>query len=151
MQETVITRLRHFSAWVRETIRHEGYLILAWRIFVKLVSPAVELDAQILFEFDLTQPIEQRSARVECTIEEATAVDTEELLEMRFPALPASEDSVDWASRFRGSSLEKSELTPAKSCLTPAETFCFPFDGCAPAFPSAAWPSGSAVFSLAWG
>ena len=37
---TVITRLRHFSVWVRETIRHEGYLILAWRIFV---SPPILL------------------------------------------------------------------------------------------------------------
>ena len=51
----MLTRLRGFLVWVRETIRHEGYVILAWRGVVKLLSPAVELDAQMLFEFDLTQ------------------------------------------------------------------------------------------------
>jgi len=98
----VITRLRHFSVWVRETIRHEGYVILAWRAFVKLLSPVVGLDAQILFEFDLTQPVEQRRARVECTIEEATAVHVDELLETRFPAsLPGEERGLSDADEYR--------------------------------------------------
>jgi hypothetical protein len=88
----LITRLRRFFVWVRETIRHEGYVILAWRALVKLLSPVVELDAQILFDFDLTQPIEQRRARVDCTVMEATEVDTDELLQMRFPALPPGDE-----------------------------------------------------------
>lgn len=88
----MITRLRSFFVWVRESIRHEGYVILAWRIVVKLMSPAAELDAQMLFEFDLTQPVLQRRPRVECVIEQATAADTDELLEMRFPALPPSDE-----------------------------------------------------------
>jgi len=89
---TVIKRVHGFFVWVRETIRHEGYVILAWRAVVKLLSPAVDLAAQALFDFDLTQPVEQRRARVECTITEATEVDTDELVEMRFPALPARDE-----------------------------------------------------------
>ena len=89
----VIARLGSLFTAVSDVVRYDGFVILAWRALAKLLSPAVELDIQILFDFDLTQPIEQRRARVECSIEEATAKDVDELVEMRFPPFQVGDES----------------------------------------------------------
>ena len=62
--------------------------MLFWRAVVKLFSPLVKLDLQILFELDLTQPIDPRPARVECSIEQATEADLDEILDMQMKLLP---------------------------------------------------------------
>ena len=68
----------------------------------KTLSPLLEIDRQILFVFDLTQPIEQRRARVDCRIEPATMRDVDELVDRRIPPLPARDESkLSDAAEFR--------------------------------------------------
>lgn len=87
----MIRRLRHFGRSARESIRYQGWPILLWRVLVKAVSPVFDLDHQILFEIDLTLPIPQRKARVECVIGQATVADVDQLVAVRFPELPPIE------------------------------------------------------------
>src|SRR5437660_8942386 len=78
-----------------DSIRYEGLPILFWRILAKLLSPVAELHTQMLFEFDLTQPIEQRSARVECRVEQATEADLDSLVDQRMSRPPPDEELSD--------------------------------------------------------
>ena len=84
--KAVIRQLRDYVATARDIARHDGVVILLWRVITKLLSPVLDLDCQILFEIDLSQPVEQRHARVECRIEPGTEADVDELLEMRIPS-----------------------------------------------------------------
>jgi GNAT superfamily N-acetyltransferase len=71
----------------RDSLRYEGVSILLWRALKKTASPLVDIDHQILFETDLTRPIEQRKARIDCVIEQATERDVDEIAWSRFPDL----------------------------------------------------------------
>jgi len=84
--KAVIRQLRDYVATARDIARHDGVVILLWRVIAKLLSPVLDLDCQILFEIDLSKPVEQRHARVECRIEPGTEADVDELLEMRIPS-----------------------------------------------------------------
>ena len=68
---------------VSNSIRYEGIPILLWRIMAKLLSPVVSIYTQMLFEFDLTQPIEPRSARIKCTVGLATEAELEALVDQQ--------------------------------------------------------------------
>jgi len=122
--------MRTLLGWYRtayDSIRYEGVPILLWRILVKLVSPVVELHHQILFEFDLTQPIEQRSALVECHVEQATEANIETLVDQRMGRpLPDDRELSDeeeyhraWVDR------ERARLRDAYRRWFRAEELCF--------------------------
>ena len=81
-------RLKRYARTVRDSMSYEGLPILAWRVLVKATSPFLDLDHQMLFEIDLTKPIPQRPARVECVIEQAGLADLDELVLARCPELP---------------------------------------------------------------
>jgi len=85
--------LRSWYRTVHDSILYEGVPILLWRVLVKLVSPVIELDHQILFEFDLAQPIEQRSARIVCRLEQVTEADLERLVDQRLRLQPLPDDT----------------------------------------------------------
>ncbi len=85
---TMITRLRNYLRTAVSDLRYQGFEVFAWRVLVKLASPLAKLDLQILFEIDLTQPIEQRSARLECLIEPAAEGDLEEVLNLQVELPP---------------------------------------------------------------
>src|SRR5437867_606669 len=93
-----------------DSIRYEGVPILLWRIMAKLLSPVAYVHTQMLFEFDLTQPIEQRSARVECDVAQATEADLDSLVDQQMsrprpvddPELSDEEEYLRaWLSRER--------------------------------------------------
>ena len=84
----MIQRLRRYARTARDSIRYEGPLILLWRIWVKLLSPVVNLDHQILFEIDLSVPVAQRAARVECVIEQASEADIDRIVASHYPEAP---------------------------------------------------------------
>ena len=64
----MIYRLRDYYRTAVADLRYQGLEVLLWRIIVKLLSPVAKVDLQILFEYDLTRPIPERQARVECQI-----------------------------------------------------------------------------------
>ena len=64
-------------------LRYQDAGVLLWQAFVKLLSPLVRLDVEILFELDLTQPVEQRQAKIECRIEQATEADLDAVVDMQ--------------------------------------------------------------------
>lgn len=91
----------------RDSILYEGVPILLWRVLVKLASPVAELHHQILFEHDLTQPIEQRAARIECHIEQATEADIERLVDQRLSRPAADGQDLSDEDEFRRAWLER--------------------------------------------
>ena len=84
----MIRRIFGYYRTVREDLRYQNLGVSCWRALVKLTSPVAAICHQILFEIDLTQPIPERHARVECLIEPATAADLDAIVESRFPSLP---------------------------------------------------------------
>jgi hypothetical protein len=72
LEDLVLSYLKRRLAAVRESLRYEGVPVLLYRTLKKAASPFVDVDHQILFEGDLTRPIEQRKARIDCVIEQAT-------------------------------------------------------------------------------
>ena len=90
----MIHRLRQQLRTARDSARYEGATILLWRLAVKALAPVVTLDHQILFEIDLTRPVEQRVARVPCTIEPATEADLEAIADAPYPPAPEP----DWSA-----------------------------------------------------
>jgi hypothetical protein len=89
----VLDRLKNYATTANNSLKYEGVSILLWRMLVKLLSPFVELHHQILFEYDLTQPIPERHARIECVIRPATEADLDAIVDGRTPVLPR----VDWS------------------------------------------------------
>jgi GNAT superfamily N-acetyltransferase len=87
LEDLVLSYLKRRMAAVRESLRYEGVPVLLYRTLKKAASPFVDVDHQILFEGDLTHPIEQRKARIDCVIEQATEQDLEEIAWSRFPDL----------------------------------------------------------------
>ncbi len=64
-------------------LRYQGIEVLMWRVLVKLFSPLVKLDLQILFDLDLTQAFQVKKAKLECTIEQASEADIDAILDMQ--------------------------------------------------------------------
>ena len=90
----VLDRLRGYCETAISDLRYQGLQVLLWRGFAKLCSPLVKLDLQILFEFDLSSPITQRAARIECEISQAAETELDEILDMQM-RLPAPETLVN--------------------------------------------------------
>jgi len=86
----MLTRLRQAAQTAVDELRYQGLEVFLWHIFVKLCSPLLKLDLQILFEMDLTGPVEQHAAQIECEIEQATEADLDEMLDLQMK-LPSRE------------------------------------------------------------
>ena len=84
----MIQRLRGYYQTAVADLRYQGPQVLLWRAVVKLFAPLLRLDLQILFEFDLRAPLEPRRARLECSIEQATEAELEDILDMQMKPLP---------------------------------------------------------------
>jgi len=103
----MLDRLRGYYQTAVSDLRYQGAQVLFWRALVKLLSPVVKLDLQILFEYDLSAPIAAKAARVECTITQATEHDLEEIVDMQL-RLPPPEVVATFS--------DKQELEYAKLC-----------------------------------
>jgi hypothetical protein len=90
----MFSRLREVARTAIDDYRYQGPEVFFWHLFVKACSPIVKLDLQILFELDLSQPIEPRRARVDCSIQPATESEIDEILDMQMP-LPQREQLRD--------------------------------------------------------
>jgi hypothetical protein len=91
---TIFTSMRILPGWFRtasDSIKYEGISILCWRILAKAVSPFADVHTQMLFDFDLTKPVEQREARIECRVEQATEADLDALVDQRMTRVPADD------------------------------------------------------------
>lgn len=86
-------RLRDYYQKAVEDLRYQGPEVLLWRIIVKLFSPVVRVDIQILFEYDLSQPIKERRALVDCEIRPAQESEMAALARQRYKPLPADNDT----------------------------------------------------------
>ena len=89
----MIYRLRDYYRIAVADLRYQGVEVLLWRIIVKLLSPLVRLDIQILFEYDLTRPIPERKARVDCEIGPAEESEMATLAHQRYKPLAAGDDT----------------------------------------------------------
>jgi hypothetical protein len=87
----MLQKLRSFYLIAVADLRYQGIGILLWRIFVKLLSPVLRLDQQILFEFDLTTSLNVRQPKVGIVISKAEPADIDEILDMQV-RLPAPEE-----------------------------------------------------------
>ena len=72
-------------------LRYQGVEVLLWRIVVKLLSPVVRLDQQILFDFDLSAELKARQPKLEVVIARATPDDIDEILDMQMQLLAPEE------------------------------------------------------------
>jgi len=113
----VLQRLRGYYHTAIADLRYQGIEVFLWRAFVKLLSPLVKIDLHILYDKDLTVPIEQRQAKIDCRIERATAADLDEIIDMQMPQPPS--EAIDQLS-------DEQELQYAQLALARAkakETF----------------------------
>jgi len=84
----VFQRLRGYYHTAVADIRFQGVDVFLWRATVKLLSPVVKIDLHILYDKDLTQPIEQRQPKIECTIGPATPEEIDEIVDMQMVLPP---------------------------------------------------------------
>ena len=84
----MIATLRGYFHTAVEDLRYQGFEVFLWRIVVKFCSPLLKLDLQILFEIDLKQPLEERAARIDCTIERAFEPDLDAILDQQLRLPP---------------------------------------------------------------
>src|SRR6185295_6215012 len=89
----MIYLLRDYYRRAVADIRYQGLEVLLWRIMVKLLSPLVRVEIQILFEYDLTQPIPERPARVECEIRPAEESEMAVIARQRYEPLPPCDET----------------------------------------------------------
>ena len=67
---------------IRDTLRHEGFLIVLWRVLVKFLSPVGSVGMATLYEKDLTRPIVEVNAKVDVTVTEAAGSDIVRVVEL---------------------------------------------------------------------
>ena len=79
--------LRSYYLTAVSDLKYQGVEVLLWRIIVKLLSPVLRLDLQILFDYDLHQPRPQREPKIPITIEQATESDIDDIIDMQMQAL----------------------------------------------------------------
>lgn len=89
----MIYRLRDYYRTAVADLRYQGLEVLLWRIIVKLLSPVALLDIQILFEYDLTRPIPERPARVDCQIRPAEESELVAIARQRYMPLAAGDET----------------------------------------------------------
>lgn len=89
----MIQTLRSYYATAVADLRHQGVEVLLWRIFVKLMSPVARMDLQILFEIDLSQPLQVRAARIPCRVERAGEDDIDAILDMQMRRFTPEEEA----------------------------------------------------------
>lgn len=89
----MIYLLRDYYRRAVADLRYQGVEVLLWRIVVKLLSPVARVDIQILFEYDLTQPIPERRARVDCQIGMAEESEMAALARQRYEPLPPCDET----------------------------------------------------------
>ena len=83
------------SRWrtARDSLRYEGPAIFVWRVLTRLLAPVVDLDIQVLFEIDLTQPIEARSPRIDCVVEQVGEAELDRIIACHFSSFEVSDES----------------------------------------------------------
>lgn len=92
LRSNMLKVIRSYILTALADLRYQGVEVLLWRIAVKLCSPVVKLDLQILFDFDLTQPLEDaRPAKIPYSIEPAEECDIDQILDMQMRRRPADE------------------------------------------------------------
>lgn len=75
--------LRSYYLTAVSDLRFQGIEVLLWRIVVKLCSPLVKLDLQILFDYDLVRPVRVMPSKVPAVISQASQEDIDEILDMQ--------------------------------------------------------------------
>lgn len=85
----MLQRLRGWYQTAVADLRYQGIEVFLWRATVKLLSPLAHVDLHILYDKDLTQPIEQRPPKIDCRIEQATPADVDEIVNMQMGLPPA--------------------------------------------------------------
>ena len=83
--DSLFQRLHATARIAVDDLRYQNAGVFLWRTVVKLLSPLVRLDLEILFDLDLTLPVEQRRAKIECRIERATEADLDAVMRMHPP------------------------------------------------------------------
>ena len=128
----MIYRLRDYYRTAVADLRYQGVEVLLWRIIVKLLSPFARLDIQILFEYDLTRPIPERRARVDCWIGPAEESEMADIARQRYKPLPAGDettltDSAEYDRAFYERQAENLGNAYLKNALTWLRTgnMCF--------------------------
>lgn len=81
----------HYFRRARDTLRHDGVLILLWKILTKPLSIFGRVSVEIFFDKDLTQPLDAKVAKVEITIIQATEADIDRLVAVEH-GTPAADD-----------------------------------------------------------
>jgi hypothetical protein len=84
-------KLRGYYLTALSDLRYQGVEVLLWRVVVKLLSPIVRLDQQILFEFDLTGTLSPRKPKVDVVISQAGPGDIDDILDMQMRLLAPEE------------------------------------------------------------
>lgn len=107
----MLNKLRSYYHTAVDDLRYQGVQIVFWRAVVKLLSPLMKIDVQILYELDLKAPIEQRQAKIPCRIEQAGPEDLDEILDMQMP-LPTPEEVANFSD---AQELQYAQLLLARS------------------------------------
>jgi len=68
-------------------LHYQGVEVLLWRVVVKLLSPVLQVDMQILFDLDLGETAPNRPAKVACVITQAGEEEIDEILDMQMQRL----------------------------------------------------------------
>ncbi len=76
------------SSRLIDTLRYEGPWIALWKALVRLLSPLAGIEALILLEKSLSDPIEARPAKVAIDVDIASEDDLEAIVALRFKPVP---------------------------------------------------------------
>lgn len=87
----MLDKLRGYYLTAVSDLRYQGGEVLLWRVVVKLLSPLVRLDQQILFEIDLTGSLEARQPKADVVITRAGPDDIDDILDMQMQLLTPQE------------------------------------------------------------
>lgn len=92
-------------------LRYQSWQVLAWRCTVKLLSPLLELEGQILYDLDLKVPVKVLQAKLPCTIDLASEADIDGILAMQFTTLtPAEQAALGDRDQLRYARLARTRL-----------------------------------------
>lgn len=82
-----------YSREIRNTLRYDGVLILLWRVLTKTLSPLGRVGVEIVFEWDLTEPVEPKRAKTDIIVTEATEADAEAIADTLLGPLPPPDEA----------------------------------------------------------
>lgn len=128
--DIVIDRLLGYYRTAVDDLRYQGLPVVLWKILAKLAMPVAKLEFHILFEYDLRQPIEMPTARVDADyrIELATEADLASVLDLQIaPLPPLSEDTLSDAEDYQRAQIERLRADAYYNLLTAmrAGEICF--------------------------